>query len=245
MRALARLLRYELGDQEFDRVNSSLRLAGRHLAGARDAGVRADTLQQLVARHPSALALDGVAHLAERLADERERGGEPTDPREALCDIAEMHRVLDRWNLVDPDFAALSPGLRRIYREGRQRYERARRDRVLDAEHLHDSRKRVKALYYALDMLGASEERGTRSLTRRAKQLGELLGEEHDLWMLCAYIEGHEDACGHDARARRTLLKLIERRRERLRRRALSLGRRLYKRKPRKFVRHVNASLAR
>jgi CHAD domain-containing protein len=245
MRALARLLRYELGEQEFDRVNSSLRAAGRRLAGARDAEVRRETLEQLMVRHPNALALDGVAQLAQRLTHERERASEPADPREALADIAEMRCFLDRWNIVDPDFDALSPGLQRVYREGRRRYARVKREHARNAEHVHDWRKRAKALYYALDMLGASEAKGTRGATRRAKRLGELLGEEHDLWMLCAYVERHRDACGDDAHAREALLRLIERRRARLHRRALSSGKRLYKRKPGKFARRLSASLAR
>jgi CHAD domain-containing protein len=236
MRALARLLRYELGEPEFERVNGSLRIAGQRLAGARDAEVRLATLQRLSSRHPKALALEGVELLSERLEREREQTSEPTRQQDVLDDIANMRRDLARWNLVDHDFEAIAPGLERIYREGRRRHTRVERRQGRDAQDAHDWRKRVKGLYYALDMLGGAKSKGAREAAKRADRLGDLLGEEHDLWMLCTYIEEHTHALGADPGAERTLLKLAERRRARLRRRALKLGARLYKRKPGDFA---------
>jgi CHAD domain-containing protein len=243
MRALARLLRHELGEQEFKRVNNSLRAAGARLAGARDAEVRLATLGGLTDRHPRALGLEGIQHLSERLERERRQTGEPSDRNEVLEDIAAMRRQLARWNLVEHDFDALAPGLRRIYREGRRRRARVKRVHARNAHDLHDWRKRVKSLYYVLDMLGGAKSKGARRATRHADRLGDLLGEEHDLWMLHAYAECHPDAFGGDDAARNALLKRIERRRTRLRKRALALGARLYKRKPGSFTRHIGRSL--
>lgn len=243
MRALARLLRYELGEQEFGRVNDSLRNAGRRLAGARDAEVRLATLEGLAESHPKALALEGIGHLRERLELERAQAGEPTNSEEVLEDIAAMRRQVAQWNLVERDFEALAPGLRRIYREGRRRHARVKHKRENNDVHdLHDWRKRVKSLYYALDTLGAKKVKGARRATHRADRLGDLLGEEHDLWMLCAYVEEHPRCFGADMLARDALLGRIERRRKRLRKRALKLGARLYKRKPGKFTRRIGSS---
>jgi CHAD domain-containing protein len=242
MRALARLLRYELGEQELERVNSSLRAAGQRLAGARDAEVRLATLQRLRTRHSKALTLEGIERLSEQL--EREQASEPTHPQDVLADIAGMRRHLARWNLVEHDFEALAPGLKRIYREGRRRYARVKREHARNAEDVHDWRKRVKSLYYALDMLGGASAKGARSATRRAERLGDLLGEEHDLWLLAAYVEQHPDAFGEDTSAHETLLKLTERRRERLRERALELGARLYEPGAGDFTRRIGNVLA-
>lgn len=243
MRALARLLRHELGEREFKRVNDSLRNAGRRLAGARDAEVRLTTLRNLLARHPKALALEGIRRLEARLEAEREQVVEPSDRDEVLRDIADMRKELARWNLVEHDLEALAPGLRRIYREGRHRGAGVKREHGCDAQAMHDWRKRVKSLYYALDMLGGKKAKGAIGTTRGADRLGELLGEEHDLWMLLAYLEQHPDACDQEASARQELSKRIERRRKRLRKRALKLGTRLYERKPAGFMRRMNRSL--
>jgi CHAD domain-containing protein len=244
MRALARLLREELGEQEFKRVNASLGDAGRRLASARDADVRLATLRDLTERHPEALALEGVRRLGEQLERERRQIRQPSDTDEVLADIAAMRDQLARWSLVDHDFGTLAPGLRRIYREGRHRYLHCKREHGREAQHVHDWRKRVKSLYYALDMLGAKKAKGTRRAVRRADRLGDLLGGEHDLWMLHTYVEEHPQAFCEDAAARTVLLELIERRRRRLRKRALALGARLYKRKPDKFTRRIGHALA-
>jgi CHAD domain-containing protein len=245
MRALARLLRAQLGEQEFARVNTSLREAARRLAGARDADVRLTTLQDLVTRHPRVLARDVVGQLEQQLQRECRQSGQPSDIDDVLRDIAAMRDQLARWSLVDVDFDTLAPGLQRIYREGRHRYARCARKHGREEQDVHDWRKRVKSLYYALDMLGAKKKKGARGATRRADRLGDLLGSEHDLWMLCIYVEEHPEAFGADTAAKAELLKRIEQRRKHLRKRALALGARLYKRKPGKFTRRIGRALAR
>ncbi len=257
MRALARLLRDELGEREFARVNDSLRSAGRRLGGSRDADVRLATLRDLIERHPWALApsrdpsngtgpgREGIRRLEEQLQRERLNNSRPSDIDEVLADIAAMRDQLARWSLVDIDFETLSPGLRRIYHEGRHRLARCAGKHGHDEQDVHNWRKRVKSLYYALDMLGAKKAKGARRATRRADRLGDLLGSEHDLWMLCAYVEAHPEAFGADMAAKDELLKRIEQRRRRLRKHALSLGARLYKRKPGKFTRHIGRALHR
>jgi CHAD domain-containing protein len=254
MRALARLFRDELGEPEFKRVNSSLRDAAQRLAGARDAQVRLDTLRSLTERHPATLSRPGVDFLGVHLEREGAQSGEPTNSAEALEDIAAMRRQLARWELLDRDFEDLVPGLKRIYKEGRKRYAHVKdehRHAKANSEHvpsdqaMHDWRKRVKSLYYAMDMLGGKRAKGARKATHRADRLGDLLGEEHDLWMLSLYAEEHPDACGGESRARDDLLELIERRRRRLRKRALKLGERLYKRSPARFTKRLRTAFSR
>lgn len=242
MRALARLLRREIGEQEFRQVNEALRNAGRRLAGARDAQVRLATLEDLRERHPDELDGEAIQALLARLAPTHTDPDAAQRERATLADIAEMRRDLLRWNLLDREGAALAAGLRSIYRDGRRRYKRVKRTRGRDPVRMHDWRKRVKSLYYALDMLGGKRSPATAKATRRANRLGETIGLEHDLWMLADYLrsDGHLD---RETQAR--LLALIERRRARLRRRALKLGSRLYARSPRRFAARVEKALSR
>lgn len=254
MRALARLFREEMGEPEFKRVDSSLREAGRRLAGARDAQVRLATLKCLVERHPSALSRPGIDLFGTHLEHERTHAGEPADSAQVLEDIAAMRQQLAHWNLLERDFEDLAPGLRRIYEEGRTRYGHAKDEQrhadVKDPhppsdQAMHDWRKRVKSLYYVLDMLGGKHAPGARKATRRADRLGDLLGTEHDLWMLGLYASEHPEVFGEDTRAREDLLALIGRRRKRLRKRALKLGARLYKRSPASFTRRLRTTFSR
>jgi CHAD domain-containing protein len=85
-------------------------------------------------------------------------------------------------------------------------------------------------------------------LAKRADDLGELLGEEHDLAVLAERVRAEAkrgDGSGAPgAGARKALLKAIARRRKRLRGRALRDGKRLYARKPKQLLRRVRAAQA-
>lgn len=244
MRAMARLLRHETGEREFARTNASLREAGKRLAGVRDADVRIATLRDLRARNLDELGDEPVQQLLARMEQDRASARDPDPDPElvVLADIAEMRRDLLRWNLLEHDREALSVGLQAIYRDGRLRYKRVKRSRARDPERMHDWRKRVKSLYYALDMLGGNQVSATAKLTRRADRLGDILGQEHDLWMFASFIE---DEPRLDDQTRERLLALVERRRKRLRKRALQLGSRLYARKPRRFAARAGKALSR
>jgi hypothetical protein len=88
-----------------------------------------------------------------------------------------------------------------------------------------------------------------RRLTRRADELGELLGEEHDLALLGGRLRaGRKGAAGPRLRVpratRKLLLKLIARRRGRQRRNALKKGKRLYRHTPDRFMRRFGDAYA-
>ncbi len=72
LRALVRLLREELGEQQFKREHAILRDAARRLAGARDAEVMVGTLDALLERHPRKLGRRRpLIELRKRLVAER------------------------------------------------------------------------------------------------------------------------------------------------------------------------------
>jgi len=72
-------------------------------------------------------------------------------------------------------------------------------------------------------------------LSRRAHELADLLGDHHDLSVVRAYVEVHPHHF-EDAPTRDAPLAVIDRRREVLCRRALKLGRGVYKRSPKRFA---------
>jgi CHAD domain-containing protein len=85
-------------------------------------------------------------------------------------------------------------------------------------------------------------------LAKRADELGEVLGEEHDLAVLAERVRAEAKLGGGSgapgAGARKALLKAIKRRRKRLRERALRDGKRIYARKPKQLLRRVRAAQA-
>jgi len=87
-----------------------------------------------------------------------------------------------------------------------------------------------------------------RRVARRADELGELLGAEHDLAVLAARVRseaGSASAPVAGPRTRRLLLRLIAKRRKRLRKQALRRGKRLYRQRPKGFAARARSAYAR
>jgi hypothetical protein len=78
-------------------------------------------------------------------------------------------------------------------------------------------------------------------IARRAHDLSDLIGEDHDLALLAQLANERRDRFP-DATAADELAALVERRRAELQREARDLGRRLFRKKPRKVVRPLKKS---
>jgi CHAD domain-containing protein len=208
----------------------------------------------------------GVIRLRAHLREERERAwraalGDPSGRAQTLAELRACRVRVAAWELPQRAGVALvQPGLTRVYRQGRKRYRRAAHGRGERTLALHSWRKRVKDLRYAAEMLRRREggqESGAvpagrrarrrraqarkqaawlRRLGRRADELGELLGQEHDLAVLADYVRALGKRRGGAPRlgagTRRRILKLIAARRRKLRAMALREGERLYRRPP-------------
>jgi CHAD domain len=272
LRALLRLLRDTLGEEEYERENRALRDIGRRLSAARDAEVMVATLDSLRERHPRKLgARDDLRRLREAFVAEREVASARTLGDGALLEqvISELYGIRARvygWQLAAGKGLALAePGLERVYRQGRARYRRASRTKADGGRALHEWRKRVKDLRHAAEILDrrdpelgpgkrARRERRRRrdsqrvlqarigKTARRADQLGEMLGEEHDLAVLRARVQASElGGVQLGRRCRKRLSRRIARRRRKLRTRALREGAKLYGHPSRRFSKRVKA----
>jgi CHAD domain-containing protein len=237
LRATVRLARDELGDDLYRRENGAFRDAGRRLGGARDAQVLLETLDALGERYPEE---------AQRARFDRFRGmlvGEHQAAQRRLREGAAVAEVVDElrvararvpgWPLEREGFEGLAPGFRRIYRRGRRDYLAARRDP--GDESLHELRKRVKDLWYAAQVVRPAAPKKMRRIARRAHELSNLIGEDHDLAILGQRAAECRDLFDDEA-AVSELAKLIERRRDELQREAMGLGKRVFRKNPGKLV---------
>ncbi len=261
MRTIVRLLESQLGSDACAREQASLRAAAATLAGARDAEVMVATLDLLIERHQRALAGKGqIRRLREHLCAERDRAealfDDPATRSSAANELRAFRSRAGAWHLTErPGIGSIDTGLKRIYRQGRRRGRRAARAKGGRLRAMHQWRKRVKDLRYAAEILERPEpsKKGSRprrereraearwmhQLARRADELGELLGEEHDLAVFAGWLRDDGKQAGVRRGMRRRLKKLIAARRAELRRRALREGKRLYRRSPKRFVARV------
>ncbi|NNF59123.1 MAG: CHAD domain-containing protein [Rhodothermaceae bacterium] len=237
-RAVLRLVRGALAQDDFDRLDDAVRQLGRRLGPVRDAAV-ADSLvdglaeekalkpsviralrAELDARHAAAwidlTADDGIEAIRTELADLR----------------------LDRDALAGIDALALHGGFAWTYRRGGERLSRAVERRR--AHDLHAWRRQVKHLGYQLRVLTPIWPLVLGPTARAFDRLAEALGDDHDLDEL-ARIAAASGLGKNEARA---VARLARKRREALQSAIWPLGARCYAESPGAFAGRVTLYLA-
>jgi CHAD domain-containing protein len=240
LRSVLRLVRDELGDDVYRRENTRFRDAGRELAGARDAEVKLETLQSLIARFDGRLTEDALAPFAKALEEERQRESRLDDRgvlERAVAEIEAGEAAVDDWPLRADDWSLIEPGLERAYRRGRDRFADVRKEASDEA--VHEWRKRVKDLWYQLRIVRNAWPEVLDETADQAHELSDLLGDHHDLAVL------RDDALERrellaDGELERVLAAISERQDE-LADKAISLGHRIYAEKPKAFVRRLQS----
>jgi CHAD domain-containing protein len=233
LRALVRLARHELGEHVYRRENTAFRDAGRRLSGARDTRVLLDTLDSVSKRHPKRAPRQGLLPfrrtLMSRHANESRRVRNDDAAGEVLRELRQVRDRVPRWPLEHESIESLAPGFERIYGRGRKAYRRA--DKDPSTENLHELRKRAKDLWYAGQIVRPASPKRLKAMSKGAKELSDLIGEDHDLALLAASADARPDRFGDEA-SLEELLGVIRKRRKRLRRRSMKLGAELFRRKP-------------
>ena len=250
-RAALRTVRAELGPKAFRRENRRLRDAARLLAASRDAEVKLETLDALVAEAdgiapPAALRVWRYALVAERdrVAAGPAAGAGPGTGDPGLDDqmaratwaIEASLATVPALRLERGGWRLLGPGIDRAYRDGRDALHAVRRKPSADA--VHEWRKRAKDLWYQLRLLEDAWPGQLEATVAEIHHLTELLGDHHDLAVLAEDL-GARDGIGADSAA--TFAALIERRQAAMLVEALGLGERIYAEKPKAFGRRLGA----
>ncbi|HET9676675.1 MAG TPA: CHAD domain-containing protein [Solirubrobacterales bacterium] len=235
LRTVLRLLRDELGKRAYRRENARFRDAGRALSQARDAEVKLATLNAL-AEEAGGLPAGAVETWRQGLESDRKAAANIGLDR-AMAEAIELIQPglasIESWQPEGDSWATIAAPLRRTYRRGRQAMKAAESSRSEDD--LHEWRKRAKDLWYELRLLEAAWPQVLGATAEEAHTLAELLGEQHDLAVLCADLRERRLGEGETA----SLEVAIQRRQERLIDEAIPLGRRLYAEEPRDFNRRL------
>ncbi|MDP9188841.1 MAG: CHAD domain-containing protein, partial [Actinomycetota bacterium] len=239
VRAALRLVRGELGDEVHRRENTHYRDVGRMLSEMRDAEVRVESLDALIERFDA--ALEGrFARLREafesELAEARDGGSLQRSMAEAAAALNQGRPRVSSLPLAEDGWEALAPGVHRSYRRGRKRMNKVTEEP--SAENLHDWRRRVKDLWYQLRIVRVFNPALIGQLIRETDDLADHLGDDHDLALLRE--QGARRVKEFDTPDdQRLLFELIDRRRGELQFAAISLGHRVYKDKPKRFLKRL------
>ncbi|HUZ28211.1 MAG TPA: CHAD domain-containing protein [Solirubrobacteraceae bacterium] len=232
-RAALRLGRDLVGDERYRRENAALRDAGRDLSELRDAQVLLETLDELA---PPASFPRLRQALAAQAGSDQNNGRAGTEIKAVVPQLEQARDRVESWALPEEGRPGqLAPGFERIYRRGRRALRDARRDPSV--ENLHELRKRSKDLWYAAQLLRDANPKHAQALARRAHELSDLLGSDHDLAILGQRAGG--DSGLLTAPERKRLEELIASRRKGLRGQAMDSAGRLYRHKPGKLIRRL------
>lgn len=157
VRALLRMVRLGLDAEVYARENRTLRDAARALSEVRDAKVRVDTYDRLVAA--GAVPVDGLrASLVDDHDRLRRRLIESDDVLPRLRErLAAVVSRIDTWPIAEIDWAVLGAGLQRAYGRGRKAMTAAYDEPT--TERFHEWRNRVKYLRLQLGFCARSGPR--------------------------------------------------------------------------------------
>ena len=236
VRAVLRLVQAEVAKKEFCRLIKLLRQAAMHLAGPRDAYIKAKTLKDLARHFKGQLAPGALRHIRAELRngfdEEMKRFGKEKTVRAVERILRRTTKELERLDVSGKGWKAISPGVKTAYSEGRCAYQTVLKDSA--PENFHEWRKCAKDLWYQVTLLHPVWPEQMDAMARELEALGEYLGDDHDLFVLRQAVE--EQWADHgNAKESETLNGLIEQRQCELRAAALALGARFYAEKPSMF----------
>jgi CHAD domain-containing protein len=241
LRAVVRLMHEELGPELYRRENVAFRDAGRPLSDARDAKVLVDAFDALLAHFAAEVVADPFVPLREILVHRRIQAGGVLNEQTIQTVVAQIQdarqRVMD-WPLAHDGWDGLAPGLRRLYADGRDAFEVAYKHPAFET--FHEWRKRVKDLWYAMELLSPVWPELMQPLGEQVHLLSDYLGDDHDLAVLRQTLQDDPGAQAHRI-AVDALTVLVEARRLELQQSAKVLGDRLFTDKPKPFVRRLRA----
>ncbi|MXX38904.1 MAG: CHAD domain-containing protein [Gemmatimonadetes bacterium] len=241
LRALVRLVHRDLGDEVYALENQCYRAAGQRLSGLRDATVLVETLDRLVESLGEDVPKSRFARVRVWLVERRDRVYGQADSinravQEVIAELAQAGERLEHWNLQRPDWGGIRMGLQRIYARGRRDFAAAYA--LPSDEAFHDWRKQVKYLWYHTQILENIWPSVMRVQAEELDQLGELLGQDHDLAVLRTTVMAEFPRAGATA-----TLMALERRigevRSRMQGQARLLGERIYLERPSEFSRRL------
>ena len=237
LRALLRLTADGVGAKKARRRTKALGEIGRLLSARRDQTVMLETIDKLADEFP-----DGAAALAPFRGTLAARGaGEPDRldretadrARDLLIDEAKKIAGL---NFKKHGFAALAGGLEDSYRRGR-RAARYAYEEPTD-ENFHELRKAVQWHWRQMALLGRAWPDEFAVRVNAARELSQLLGDDHDLAVLAAAVSAAPELTEEQKDA---AISLCRRQQQILRTQAEFRVKRLFCEKTRDFTRRTGA----
>ncbi len=229
LRALLRSLRVAFPKKLFRAEDQRLAEAGRKMSPLRDVHVQLRTLGKLRAAKDSA---GGRAHRDLLRQQENFTRKIPVLRRAVRRMLGGSRGSIESWPLAKTTPAILSAGLKRVYAQGRKAFRTACKSPT--PENLHEWRKKAKSLGYGFELIESVAPKEFSKRIPMCQALGDALGDDHDLFMV-------QQALGGASRSQPSpddagLARRIAARRSKLQKKALRLGKKVFRENTRAFA---------
>lgn len=245
VRAVLRLIRFEVGEQVFSFEDDLMRNTARMVAPARDSRILVESIDVLD-RVYGHLLVNGVLEETREVLDMSRQQIEVRvmeDPEIVVSVVENFERAHSRYsdwpveasarNIygvgVRDEFAAIGPGFQKTYSQGRNRMVYAYGSP--SAEKFHRWRKSVKYFRHQMELLTPLWPEVVVGMAITLERVGELLGQDHDLAMLVHALNTDGRVCPDPAQ-RSLITALANQRRADLQTAARVLGRRVFAESP-------------
>jgi CHAD domain-containing protein len=242
LRAALRLIRGEIGEKAYQQENVQFRDAARLIASARDSWVMVEALDKLVAEYQEYLAPNAFAGVRQTLVTQyelvKEQALEGEDTIPAVVETLQAARTrLKKLPIQHENFTVFREGLQKIYAQGQKAMQLAYTHP--SPEMFHEWRKRVKYLWYPIEILTLLRPNVLANLAEELHTLSEYLGDDHDLAVLRRTVLDAPDGFS-DEKELRLFITLIDQKRLSLQAVAQPLGERLYFDPPKIFTERIH-----
>jgi CHAD domain-containing protein len=220
------------------KADQPLRAAGRMLADLRDSDALVETLDGLRKRYPKRLSAVSYRpirrELNRRRAQALKAASDKRRLKSAATKLERLRRSAKKW--VPSIKTSELPGLlRESFRASRKAMKIAGNKQ--EPEAVHDWRKRVKTLWYHMRLV-TSVMQNLEHRIGSLRSLERLLGDHHNLEVLCVTMADDRDGAARAADSRE-LIAVARARQAAVRRQAFALGKRLLGRTSKQFARSL------
>ncbi|SDR67330.1 CHAD domain-containing protein [Christiangramia echinicola] len=184
LRALARLVRDEMGEENYKKINIYFRDLGREISDLRDLTAHLETIALLNERYGKHIYVNFFSTLHKQI--EKERDTMEKELRESnffsehLVDkLKQAQKELLKWPVHNNDIQIILPSIKRVYKRGKKALEKSYKNPT--KENFHEWRKRVKYLWYQTLLLQDTWPQFFETLELELHELADFLGNDHDL----------------------------------------------------------------
>lgn len=191
IRAVLRLIREEIGYSTYYRENVFYREINRSISDLRTYNVLLLTLESLQSDLSGKIPSESLKPVTDLVREQRERKlSEILSDDKILKDLSVSFtgakaRIPD-LPIERNSFKAFSGGVFRMYRQGKDYLIQARKDP--DMHHLHDMRKRMKYLWYQVEILRPIYPGMLKAYGKSLENVSEKLGVYHDLAVASEFL---------------------------------------------------------